>query len=168
MKAGRWLRVPYGVLRSLLREISEDEIRNAPLTGRVASYDRGRDRFVVIDRIPERGEISVVAEFGTMRLVIRSASRSSRRISQKSDSASRHRPWYSRLVCKHCGSSYEIRRRTLRLRWGLARFVFREVPVLTCIKCGDTFYFPQVLRKLENRMKAHLRRSDVAEFRYGS
>jgi len=64
VKAGRWLRVPYGVERSLLREISEDEVRNALLTGRVVTYDQGRDRFVIADRIRGRGEIRVVAEFG--------------------------------------------------------------------------------------------------------
>ena len=64
VRAGRWLRVPYGVLKSLLREISEDEIENALLTGRVAAYYQERDRFVVVDEIPERGEIRVVVEFG--------------------------------------------------------------------------------------------------------
>ena len=80
----------------------------------------------------------------------------------------RRNPWHARLLCKRCGSSYKVRRRTVRLRWGPARFVFQAVPILACTKCGEILYFPSVLRKLEGKMKAYLRQKDVAQFRYGA
>ena len=92
----------------------------------------------------------------------------SRRISPASKKIPRRELWYSRLVCKRCGSGYRMRKRTVRLRWGLARFVFQEVPILACTGCRSTLYFPEVLRKLERKMRGYLRRTDVAEFRYGS
>ena len=76
------------------------------------------------------------------------------------------RPWYLNLLCRKCGAGYQVSRRTVRLHWGPARFVFQDVPLLVCTKCRDMLYFPHVLRRLERRMKNHLERNTVAEFRY--
>lgn len=52
--------------------------------------------------------------------------------------------------CEHCGCAVRAKRVTVDLRHGERLFVFRNVPVGVCSKCGERYYPGHVLEQLDD------------------
>lgn len=53
-------------------------------------------------------------------------------------------------ACEHCGSMVRAKRVTVDLLRGERLFVFRNVPIGVCSKCGERYYPGPVLEQLDD------------------